>query len=113
MKGYWIARLDVHDVDAYKAYVEANAEAFGKYKAKFLTRGGAFYALEGENRSRNVVLEFEDVETALACYHSPEYQRAFNMRKDIADADIYIMAGYDGPQPPDQPGELASVRKAT
>ena len=33
-KGYWVAALDVWDVNAYKAYVEANAEAFGKYKAK-------------------------------------------------------------------------------
>ena len=27
-KGYWIARVDVSDPEAYKAYVVANAEAF-------------------------------------------------------------------------------------
>jgi uncharacterized protein (DUF1330 family) len=108
-KGYWIARLDVTDAETYKAYVKANAEAFAKYGAKFLTRGGPFTALEGQNRSRNVVLEFESVETALACYHSPEYQRAFEMRKNAAVADIVIMAGYDGPQPPEQPGDAAKV----
>ena len=112
-KGYWIARLDVRDVELYKKYVEANATAFAKYGAKFLTRGGAFHALEGQNRSRNVILEFESVDVALACYHSMEYQLAFQIRKDIADADIYIQSGYDGPQPPDQPGDEASVRKAT
>ena len=111
-KGYWVARLDVSDADTYKAYVKDNAEAFAKYKAKFLTRGGPYYSLEGHNRSRNVVLEFEDEATALACYNSPEYQRAFAIRKDVAEADIIIMGGYDGPQPPEQPGELASVRKA-
>lgn len=111
-KGYWIARLDVTDAETYKAYVSANAEAFAKYGAKFLTRGGAFFALEGQNRSRNVVLEFKDVDTALACYQSPEYQRAFHMRKNAAVADIIIMAGYDGPQPPDQPGEQANVARA-
>src|SRR5271154_490227 len=100
MKGYWVARLDVNDVDLYKKYVEANAEAFAKYGAKFLTRGGEFHSLEGNNRSRNVILEFESVEVALACYHSPEYQWAFQLRKDIAVADIYIQSGYDGPQPP-------------
>ncbi len=108
-KGYWIARLDVTDAETYKAYVQANAEAFAKYGAKFLTRGGPFTALEGQNRSRNVILEFESVETALACYHSPEYQRAFEIRKNAAVADIVIMAGYDGPQPPEQPGERANV----
>jgi len=108
-KGYWIARLDVTDAETYKAYVAANAEAFAKYEAKFLTRGGPFTPLEGQNRSRNVILEFRDVETALACYHSPEYQRAFEMRKNAAIADIVIMAGYDGPQPPEQPGDAANV----
>ena len=111
-KGYWIARLDVSDADTYKVYVESNAEAFAKYKAKFLTRGGPFHSLEGENRSRNVILEFETDATALACYFSPEYQRAYAIRKDVAKADIIIMSGYDGPQPPEQPGELASVRNA-
>ncbi len=111
-KGYWIARLDVTDAEVYKAYVSANAEAFAKYGAKFLTRGGPYTALEGQNRTRNVVLEFADEATALACYHSPEYQRAFEMRKNAAISDIVIMAGYDGPQPPEQPGELASVRNA-
>ncbi len=111
-KGYWIARLDVTDAETYKTYVKANAEAFAKYGAKFLTRGGPFFVLEGQNRSRNVVLEFESVERALNCYHSPEYQRAFEIRKNAAAADIVIMAGYDGPQPPEQPGELANVANA-
>lgn len=111
-KGYWIARLDVTDAEAYKEYVKANAEAFAKYEAKFLTRGGPFHSLEGLNRSRNVILEFKDEATALACYYSPEYQRAFEMRKNVATADIIIMAGYDGPQPPDQPGDAANVKLA-
>lgn len=111
-KGYWIARLDVSDVDTYKKYVIDNAEAFGKYEAKFLTRGGAYFELEGTNRTRNVILEFKDVKTALECYNSPEYQRAKAIRAPVAVADIIIMEGYDGPQPPEQPGEQASVRNA-
>ena len=75
-RGYWVARLDVEHVELYKKYVEANAAAFAKYGAKFLTRGGAIIPLEGKNRSRNVVLEFESVDKAIACYWSPEYQYA-------------------------------------
>ncbi len=111
-KGYWIASLDVTDVDTYKLYVETNAEAFAKYEAKFLTRGGPYTQLEGKNRSRNCILEFKDVETALACYRSPEYQKALAVRRHVALADIIIMAGYDGPQPPEQPGERANVSMA-
>jgi len=32
------------------------------------------------SRSRNVVLEFKDYETALACYNSPEYARLVAIR---------------------------------
>ena len=38
-KGYWIARVDVSDPEAYKEYVAANAAAFAKYGARFLVRG--------------------------------------------------------------------------
>ena len=39
-----------------------------------MVRGGQFEAIGGQRRSRNVVIEFKDYETALACYNSPEYQ---------------------------------------
>jgi hypothetical protein len=43
-KGYWIARVDVHNMDGYKAYVAQNGAVFKKYGAKFLVRGGKFAA---------------------------------------------------------------------
>lgn len=98
-KGYWIARVDVSDPDAYKAYVSANAEAFGKYGARFLVRGGRFASMEGASRARNVVIEFKDYAAALACYRSPEYRRALELRLPHATADLVIVEGYDGPQP--------------
>ena len=56
-------------------------------------------AIEGQSRSRNVVIEFPDYETALACYHSPEYQENIKARQPHSDADLVIIEGYDGPQP--------------
>jgi uncharacterized protein (DUF1330 family) len=98
-KGYWIARVDVSDPEGYQAYVAANAAAFRKYGARFIVRGGRFKALEGSARSRNVVLEFKDFETATACYHSAEYAAAKALRAGRAEADMLIIEGYDGPQP--------------
>ncbi len=40
---------------------------------------------EGKARSRNVVIEFPDYATALACYNSPEYQANIKVRKPHAD----------------------------
>jgi uncharacterized protein (DUF1330 family) len=100
-KGYWIGRVDVHDAENYKGYMAANAEPLRKYGAKFLVRGGPYEAKEGSSRSRNVVIEFKDYATALACYGSPEYQRAIALRTPYSTGDILVIEGYDGPQPGD------------
>jgi uncharacterized protein (DUF1330 family) len=97
--GYWIARVDVSDIDRYKAYVEANAKPFKLFGARFLVRAGRFECMEGSARSRNVVLEFPSYEAALACYRSPEYQQALKLRLPVSTADLIIIEGYDGPQP--------------
>ncbi len=98
-KGYWIGRVDVADAEGYKAYVAANAVAFAKYGARFIVRAGRYEAVEGGSRSRQVVLEFQDYETALACYRSPEYQAAKALRAGVSAADVVVVEGYDGPQP--------------
>jgi uncharacterized protein (DUF1330 family) len=98
-KGYWVARVDVHDPEVYKDYVAANAAAFAKYGARFLVRGGRSEAPEGTPRSRNVVIEFKDYDTAVACYRSPEYAAAKALREPASVADLLIIEGYDGPQP--------------
>ena len=98
-KAYWIARIDVHNMDGYKDYIVQNGAVFKKYGARFLVRGGAYEAKEGSSRSRNVVLEFKDYETALACYNSPEYARLVGIRGPHAESDLVIVEGYDGPQP--------------
>jgi uncharacterized protein (DUF1330 family) len=98
-KGYWIVRIDVSDPEAYKAYVAADAEPFRKFGARFLVRGGKYETVEGASRARNVVIEFKDYATALACYRSPEYTAAKALRVGAATADIIVIEGYDGPQP--------------
>ena len=52
-KGYWIARIDVHNMEGYKDYVAQNGAVFAKYGAKFLVRGGKHGKLrEGFHRGR-------------------------------------------------------------
>lgn len=100
-KGYWVIRVDVQDPEGYKKYLAANGAAFKKYGAHFLVRGGPYEVMSGESRERNVVIEFKDVDTAKACYGSPEYQHAIAERGDSAVVDVVIIGGYDGPQPAD------------
>lgn len=92
-KGYWIARVDIRDAERYKDYVAAAKIAFDKYGAKILARGGAYEKAEGEGRARNVIIEFESLQAAHDCYHSPEYQRAAAIRQQVADGEIVLVEG--------------------
>ena len=98
-KGYWIARVDVKSEEGYKPYATANGPIFKKFGGHYVVRGGKFESPEGTARSRNVVIEFPDYATALACYNSPEYQANIKVRQPHSVADIIIIEGYDGPQP--------------
>lgn len=96
-KGYWIARVDVFDIEQYMRYVSANAAPLAQYAGRFLVRGGQYVNSEGTSRSRNVVIEFPSYEAALACWESPEYQSARSLRADIAESDLVIVQGYCQP----------------
>lgn len=93
MKAYWIARVTVTNPDPYKLYAEAAPEAFKKFNATILARGGRCEHMEGDGRPRNVVIEFASYEDALACYNSEEYQNARKHRLGAGEAEIVIVEG--------------------
>ena len=66
-RGCWVAHVDVSDPEGYRAYADANAEAFAKFRGIFLVRGCSFESVEDHGRSRHVVIEFQSCERALAC----------------------------------------------
>ncbi len=94
-KGYWIARMTVNNPTDYPKYVEAAKPAFKKFGARFLIRGGRYDSVEGDGRPRNVLIEFDSFEQAIACYRSPEYQAAAELRKGSAEGEIVIVEGLD------------------
>jgi len=99
MPAYIIAMVNIKDPQKYREYAKRAGPANAKHGSRFLVRGGKHESKEGTARARNVVLEFKDYETALACYNSPEYARLIAIRKPHADADILVIEGYDGEQP--------------
>jgi uncharacterized protein (DUF1330 family)/uncharacterized protein YjiS (DUF1127 family) len=94
-KAYWIVRVSVHDAQRYPAYLAAARPAFEAFGARFVVRGGAFESMEGSARDRNVVVEFADRATAMACYQSPDYQAAKAIRQSCAEADFIIVDGAE------------------
>ncbi|MFC3283956.1 DUF1330 domain-containing protein [Litchfieldella rifensis] len=93
-KGYWIANITVTDPHAYADYQALAPEAFARFGAQFLARGGKRIALEGrETPQRSVIIEFPSYQQALDCYHSEAYQRAKAARCRAAEVDIVVVEG--------------------
>lgn len=92
-KGYLVAMVDIADQEGYKEYIALNKAAFDKYGATFVVRAGRHQVMEGPDANRVAVIEFKDYETALACYNSPEYQKAIKARLPHAKAHLTIVEG--------------------
>jgi uncharacterized protein (DUF1330 family) len=92
-KGYLIGRISVHDPETYKAYAAKAAAAVAQYGGKFLARGGKFEIVEGEGRTRNVVIEFESFEQAKAYFFSAEYTEARRIRWPVSVGDFVVVEG--------------------
>ena len=92
-KGYWIAHVTVTDAEQYQHFAGAAPEAFRKFGATILARGGAHTQMEGEGRPRNVVIEFPSLQAAIDCYNSPEYQAAKARRQGAGIAEIVLVEG--------------------
>ena len=100
-KAYWIAHVkadsnDTFTSDNYKAYIEGAGPCFKEHNAKFLARGGPFELAEGDDvGSRHVVIEFESLEAAKACYHSHAYQEARKHRTAVSNGTIILLEGAE------------------
>lgn len=98
-KGYWIVQVDVRNEEPVKRYVAGNHPIFEKFGGRILDRAQKFAVPEGYSRSLQVVIEFPDYASALACYHSPEYQTNKKIRDGHLVADFVIAEGYDAAEP--------------
>lgn len=97
-KGYWITRVDGTNEQSFKPCAEANKAIFKTFGGRYVVRDGKFDGVEGSSRSRNVVVEFVDYATALACYRSPEYQQNIKRRPSHSTVNLIVFEGRDGAQ---------------
>jgi len=93
MAAYWIARVTITEAEAYARYASGASRAFAAFGARVLARGGEARQLEGEGRPRNVVIAFDSLEQAVACYESEAYQTARAHRMEAGEGEIVIVDG--------------------
>jgi uncharacterized protein (DUF1330 family) len=93
MPGYVFMHADVTDPDGYEEFKSLASAAIAAHGGRYLVRGGAMQPLEGEWRSRVVLLEFPSYAAALAFYDSAAYQRARQVRLRSSTASVIAMDG--------------------
>lgn len=94
-KAYLIARVNVQDMDKYSLYLQGTREALASFGGKALVRGGAYIALEGEARERNVIIEFPSLQAASDYYNSEGYQSAKALRKGASIGEMIAVEGVE------------------
>ncbi len=94
MPAYWLARAKITDPVKYKRYTDLVPGILQQYGGRVLARGGAYEVLEGPPEfTRFVVIEFDSLDAARACFHSPEYQAARANRDGACSFDMVIIEG--------------------
>jgi uncharacterized protein (DUF1330 family) len=94
MSAYILVRAKVTDWTRYREYMQATPAVITQYGGRFIVRGGETFPLEGgEETARLVILEFPDMERAMAFYYSPEYEAAKHLREGAAEAQFIAVQG--------------------
>lgn len=94
MPAYFIAELDVTNVEGMAEYRAAVPATLAQYGGRFVSRGGATELIEGgPEPKRIVILEFADREAVKRWYNSPEYQKILPGRLNNATGRAFIVDG--------------------
>ena len=96
MAAYFIVRCKYHDMDDYKKYANAAAQAVKAFNGRFLVAGkGNQLQKEKGEYPKTVIVEFETMEIAIACYECEIYQEALSHIEHSADRDFVIVEGLE------------------
>ena len=94
MAVYLIASMEITDPATYERYRAQVPATIEQYGGRFLVRGGAIEALEGDViPKRVVVLEFPNAERAHAWWNSTEYAPLKALRKRASRGNLYFVTG--------------------
>ena len=95
MPAYVIGQLDIHDLDAYQAYLDG-------FMPSFLRHGGELLATSREEteilegswaKPRTVIMRFPSVEDAKAWHEDPDYKDLAKIRHRTASANLVVING--------------------
>ncbi len=94
MPVYFVAQITIRDPEEYQKYIDRAGEVFKEYKGTYLAADDRPLPLEGSwDRTRMVIIQFEDRAGFEAWYRSAEYQEILKFRLRAADCDSVLVSG--------------------
>jgi uncharacterized protein (DUF1330 family) len=94
MAAYLVVDIEVTNPAQFEEYKKLAPAAIARYGGRYLIRGGAYEAIEGDWKPQRItVVEFESMEKAKAFYNSPEYQVAIKARLGAANMKMLLVQG--------------------
>jgi len=90
-----VAYRNIADPAGFAAYAELAGPAIAAAGGRFIARGLPFTTFEAGIRERIVVIEFANVEQAVAAYKSDAYGKALTALGTSAERDIRIVESLD------------------
>ena len=94
-KGYILGQITITDPEKYQQYASETENIIKKFGGRYLVRGGTQSVAEGTPLgNRDVVVEFDSLEKAKEFYHSTEYAKIIDIRKQNSTGYILLVEGH-------------------
>ncbi|MDA7428092.1 DUF1330 domain-containing protein [Primorskyibacter aestuariivivens] len=95
MPAYVIGQLDIHDPDAYQAYLDGFLPSFERHGGELLaTSRAATEVIEGSwSLPRTVIMRFPSVAHAKAWHSDPDYVELAKIRHRTARTNLVVVDG--------------------
>ncbi|HEY2834824.1 MAG TPA: DUF1330 domain-containing protein [Sporichthyaceae bacterium] len=90
-----VVTLELTDPQRFtEEYIPATMALIIKHGGRMLAGVGDAEVLYGKDfRERTVIVEFDDMDTALGWYNSPEYAPLIKLRQETTNGDLVIISG--------------------
>ena len=93
MAAYTVIRTNVHDPEAYSAFVEKVTALMPGFGGEFVVRADTCVTPEGVAPDIVVIQRFPDLGSAQSYYDHPEYQEALRIVSGACTRQVVIVEG--------------------
>jgi len=94
MVAYVISDVEPRDADLIDRYRSLAARSIAKYGGRYIVRGGAVEAVEGNWKPRHmVIVEFPSMDRAREWYRSEDYAEALTVRDRALSRRLIFVEG--------------------